>query len=383
MLASTSHHNYTSTLSKYMHLISYIRRVTENGKIKYLTRSQWSAIRIRYKRLQRSLKKAVTTGLLTACLVTVENPLISQCPDITLKAPIFSPAVAGLNLPGIRASIAFGDVDQDGIEDFIGKGSEWVQFYKGIGSDQYAHQLLENDNPFRNIRLEELDDIFLANILTINAHPELIAGKANGKIDLFSCWTGMCQSVNPANNPFDGIDVGTYASPWVGNWDGDLNKDAFIGNGDGEILYYELVGGSFIERTGSDNPFDGVDVGSKARPFALDDMIDDPMEMAIGNEDGQLFYYKYNSFTSQYELQTGLFNPFLGIDVGRYADPCITRFGTTDNLFDLLVGNEDGRVTTYNNPGGGLVMTSDTTDLLYGVHAGTFAGGDPAFIDWG
>ena len=49
---------------------------------------------------------------------------------------------------------------------------------------------------------------------------------------------------------------------------GDL--DLVVGNSAGELNYFENTGTStapaFVQRTGSANPFDGIDVGSYSKP---------------------------------------------------------------------------------------------------------------------
>ena len=53
---------------------------------------------------------------------------------------------------------------------------------------------------------------------------------------------------------------------------GDL--DLVVGNYDGRLIYMENTGTStapvFVQRTGSANPFDGIDVGSESAPAVAD-----------------------------------------------------------------------------------------------------------------
>ena len=59
---------------------------------------------------------------------------------------------------------------------------------------------------------------------------------------------------------------------------GDL--DLVVGNSDGELIYLENTGTStapvYVQRTGSANPFDGIDVHSRSAP-ALGDLDGDGM----------------------------------------------------------------------------------------------------------
>ena len=96
-------------------------------------------------------------------------------------------------------------------------------------------------------------------------------------------------------NPFDGIDVGSLSTPALGDLDNDGtlrprpsidgtsidavtarfvslagDLDLVVGNSAGELNYFENTGNStapvFVQRTGSANPFDGINVGSGSAP---------------------------------------------------------------------------------------------------------------------
>ena len=65
-------------------------------------------------------------------------------------------------------------------------------------------------------------------------------------------------------NPLNGVDVGWHSTIAFLDANGDGLPDAFIGEEDGNINYFENTGTSdsaaFTERTGSLNPLNGVDV---------------------------------------------------------------------------------------------------------------------------
>ena len=101
-------------------------------------------------------------------------------------------------------------------------------------------------------------------------------------------------------NPFDAIDAGWKTAPALGDLDNDgtliqcplIDKlrvtarflslagdlDLVVGDGDGLLNYIENTGTStapvFVVRTGSANPFDGIDVGGYSAP-ALGDIDND------------------------------------------------------------------------------------------------------------
>ena len=73
-----------------------------------------------------------------------------------------------------------------------------------------------------------------------------------------------------AANPFNGVVVGGVSKPSFADLDGDGDFDALVGEDNGTLNYFQNIGSAiapaFTERTGTDNPFNGVDVGSTARP---------------------------------------------------------------------------------------------------------------------
>jgi len=86
--------------------------------------------------------------------------------------------------------------------------------------------------------------------------------------------------VMPTANPFEGIEfvrTNTYpAMPIFWDWDQDGDVDLLVGKanaGNTEVLYYENSAGTFIERTGVDNPFDSI--GSSPPIYRLADINGD------------------------------------------------------------------------------------------------------------
>ena len=97
-------------------------------------------------------------------------------------------------------------------------------------------------------------------------------------------------------DPFDGVDAGEGSTITFVDIDGDSDFDAFMGESDGSILYYENTGSAasatFTQRTGVNNPFDGEDVGDASAPTFVDIDNDGDFDAFIGEEDGTINYYE-------------------------------------------------------------------------------------------
>ena len=128
---------------------------------------------------------------------------------------------------------------------------------------------------------------------------------------------------------------------------GDL--DLVVGKWDGELIYIENTGTStapvFVARTGSANPFDGIDVGSASYPALAEidgdgTLIQCPsidtlrprfvslagdLDLVVGNSYGSLTYIENNGTSTApvFVQRTGSANIFDGIDVGSSSRPAL------------------------------------------------------------
>lgn len=158
-----------------------------------------------------------------------------------------------------------------------------------------------------------------------------------------------------ASNPLNQVDIGASSLTLAFvDIDYDHDKDVFIGDGDGEISYFQNVGtrfaASYMQRTGSLNPLDGVDVGSSARPSFVDIDGDGDQDAVIGEHWGWLNYLENvgtrNSpdyFFHQYED-----SPFDDYIVGHSAT---FVDWDEDGDFDYISGNNNGTFGLYENRG--------------------------------
>ena len=107
-------------------------------------------------------------------------------------------------------------------------------------------------------------------------------------------------AVEGADNPFNGVDVGGAGNPTFVDVDNDGDMDAFVGAGGGYIRHFKNTGSAtnptFVEQTGTDNLFNGLNVGSATIPtFGHSVPIffdtDGDLDVQIGNSEGVLLYF--------------------------------------------------------------------------------------------
>jgi hypothetical protein len=158
-------------------------------------------------------------------------------------------------------------------------------------------------------------------------------------------------------NPFNGIGVGTYSKPSLVDLDGDGDLDALIGEQDGVLNYYENTGTGlapvYTERTGTANPFDGIDVGERSTPAFADLDGDGDLDAAVGDRWSQRLTYLENTGTAlapEFVVRSGAANPFGDSDVYYNGRP---SFGDLDGDGDLdvLVGESTGTFQYLENTG--------------------------------
>ncbi|MDB3972404.1 VCBS repeat-containing protein, partial [Candidatus Thioglobus sp.] len=146
-----------------------------------------------------------------------------------------------------------------------------------------------------------------------------------------------------SENPFNGIDIGAMTNPTFGDIDADGDQDSFIGRRLTTYTYhFENTGSSsspaFTERTGSDNPIKGVDIGSLSIPAFIDTDGDGDQDIFIGGVYGNILYYENTGSSSSpaFTERTGSDNPFNGVNTGMYAAPSFLDIDADGDLDSFL-----------------------------------------------
>ena len=152
-----------------------------------------------------------------------------------------------------------------------------------------------------------------------------------------------------ANNPFDGVNLGSGGGGRGGgvtfvdlDEDGDL--DLVMGEPDGTFRFFTNNGsGNFTEQFGANNPLDGIDVGSDASSAFNDIDGDGDLDAFFGRGDGTLDFYE-NDGSNNFTLNAAD-NPFT-LDVGIYSQPSFGDYDG-DGDEDFFVGEQSPEINFY------------------------------------
>ncbi|NYT26823.1 MAG: VCBS repeat-containing protein [Candidatus Thiodubiliella endoseptemdiera] len=249
------------------------------------------------------------------------------------------------NTTGSKVVIAGKDFVLDKTASTTAGDKKLVFKYSVQAGDSIAATDFDIDNPTSDITLNNITDV-AGNAPVFTAD----------RVVLTKTKLEYIEKIGSGNNPFEGIDVGSYSTPNLADIDGDGDLDLVVGENDGTLKYYQNTGTTsnpaYEAKTGDSNPFNGIDVGYSSKPTLADIDGDGDLDLVVGENDGTLKYYQNTGTTSNpaYEAKTGGSNPFNGIDVGLYSKPTLADIDGDGDL-DLVVGESNGTLKYYQNTG--------------------------------
>jgi len=211
--------------------------------------------------------------------------------------------------------------------------------------------------------------------VTGDGRADLVVGNNFGLLSVYAATdTGLALMASAAS-PFAGIDVGSYAAPVLTDLDGDGLADLVVGTSTGKLMVLRGTDAGFAQLTGSANPFDGIDVGSHAAPAFADIDGDGDLDLVVGNTTGRLIGYAHTGAVKAatglpvYGLLAGAQDPFAGIDVGSRSRPDFLDVDQ-DGDMDLFVANSVGGISGFVNAGTAFVPMSAQANPFAGLTGG-------------
>jgi len=155
--------------------------------------------------------------------------------------------------------------------------------------------------------------------------------------------------------------------PTFADLDGDGDKDMLVGDYTGKLHYFRKDPGPADNFVLAGPNFQSIDVGNNAAPQLIDVDRDGKVDLLIGEQSGNINYYRNTSSTSAATFML-VTNTFGGIDVQApsfitgYSIPCMYD---NNGSYVLLVGSERGFLYRYDNIDANLSGNFTLTDSTY------------------
>ena len=255
-------------------------------------------------------------------------------------------------------TLALVDLDGDGDPDMvIANHLGDFHYFENTGTATNPRFTLRTgvSNPLDNL-VAGFDSTPAVTDIDGDGDPDLVNGQNDGAIAYFEN-TGTATSPVFAQrtglyNPFDGIDTGRNSTPALIDLDGDGDRDLAVGNFDGDIAYFENTGtatsADFIQRTGSSNPLNGINVNSHSAPEFTDLDDDGDPDLLVWGWYGTKHYYENTGTASNpvFTERTGVDNPLSTINLARLGKPVYVDLDG-DNDFDLITRDLYGQDFHY------------------------------------
>ncbi|MBC1241531.1 S-layer family protein, partial [Nostoc sp. 2RC] len=271
-------------------------------------------------------------------------------PAINFRPPSTNPF--GLSNVGFFAKPTFADIDGDGdLDAFVGEAYGNTLFYRNTGSATNPLFAAPVTNPFG------LTNVGLSVVPTfadIDGDGDLDAFVGNYDGNTFF-YRNTGSAINPqfaarSTNPFGLTNVGLSTVPTFADIDGDGDLDAFVGNSQGNTLFYRNSGSAInpLFAASTTNPFGLTDVGTAATPTFADIDGDGDLDAFVGNSQGDTLFYRNSGSAINPLFAAPVTNPFRLSNVGYFATPTFADIDGDGDL-DAFVGNNGGNTVFFEN----------------------------------
>jgi hypothetical protein len=289
---------------------------------------------------------------------------------------------------GFRASpFLMDELDDGSIDMYVGSFGGEIYYYKNTGATSNP-STFEHKEPYDITGLHP------------GVKPFFVDTDGDGDKDLYIGYSGghiwYYENTGTPTNPTytwrtgggfpQGVDVGDYAAPAFADTDGDGDMDAYIGNEEGEILYFKNTGtptNPVFEQQNGHNQGLSICTGGECNPRKVNGGFSSPtfadtngdgdMDMYVGTGEGQIWYYENEDITHAYGADndytldgysgysSNIFVWRLNLIVGTnsadksfvdsHASPFFVDDDGDDDM-DIYIGNYDGEIVYYESRGG-------------------------------
>ena len=253
---------------------------------------------------------------------------------------------------GANNTPSFVDINNDGDYDcFAGLGNGFTAYYQNNGSSTFPAFANWYWNAFgiydvgNNARPAFAD-------MDFDGDYDVYIGEAGFQI-FFLRNTGTITTPNftyVSTNPGGIANLGGNPTPALVDIDNDGDFDLFTGEVYGNIYYYENIGTRFnaVFSIAFTNPFGLSDVGFSSSPSFTDIDFDGDYDAFIGNQSGNIIFFRNNGTPEEPDFGFPITNPFGITNVLSYAAPYFIDINNDDKE-DLFVGSGNGNTYYFQN----------------------------------
>jgi choice-of-anchor C domain-containing protein len=200
---------------------------------------------------------------------------------------------------------------------------------------------------------------------------DLVVGASDGSFTTYrNDGGGSFARLSGAANPFNGLDTGILSAPALVDINGDGRVDLVAaGDQSGLRLFVNAGNGSFVERVGAQNPFNGLGFAYDPAPAFADIDNDGDVDMVLGEYGGT--FHTYRNSNGVFAEVTGAANPFNGLNVGgSHAKPAFVDFDGDGDL-DMVAGSYSGNYSAFRNNGdGSFTQVTGGANPFNGINGG-------------
>ena len=245
------------------------------------------------------------------------------------------------------------DWNEDGKKDLIvGSGDGKIYYYQNIGTNDKPvflnKEVIKEGEKDLNVGSNAAPCVVDWNE---DGKKDLIVGGGDGKIYYYQNIGTNDKPVflnkEVIKEGEKDLNVGSNAAPCVVDWNEDGKKDLIVGAGDGKIYYYQNVGTNdkpvFINKGMIKEGDNDLNVGGNASPFVVDWNEDGKKDLIIGNGEGNVYYYqnintnKKPKFLSREIIRKSETDLKHIVVVVRNASPFVVDWNE-DGKKDLVIG---------------------------------------------